>query len=106
MDVATTKLMSVHIEALLPPTSIELDVPQNIQVAALLGIGLLYEGTAHRHIAEVLLSEIGNAYIQYTHGNHVGSIANVIFCSKKSSAFVRNVIHHQYHHDNRCHQYF
>jgi hypothetical protein len=62
MDVATTKLMSVHIEALLPPTSIEIDVPQNIQVAALLGIGLLFEGTAHRHIAEVLLSEIGNAY--------------------------------------------
>ncbi|XP_049852727.1 anaphase-promoting complex subunit 1 isoform X1 [Schistocerca gregaria] len=59
MDVATTKMMSVHMEALLPPTSIELDIQQNIQVAALLGIGLLYEGTAHRRMAEVLLSEIG-----------------------------------------------
>ncbi|CAG2068096.1 unnamed protein product [Timema podura] len=59
MDMSTTKLMSIHVEALLPPTSIELDIPQNIQIAALVGIGLVYEGTAHRHMAEVLLSEIG-----------------------------------------------
>lgn len=37
----------------------ELDVPQNLQVAALLGIGLVYQGTAHRHMTEVLLTEIG-----------------------------------------------
>ncbi|KAK9511917.1 hypothetical protein O3M35_000478 [Rhynocoris fuscipes] len=59
MDIRATKLFSVHIESLLPPTSIELDLVQNIQVAALLGIGLVYQGTAHRHIAEALLSEIG-----------------------------------------------
>lgn len=59
MDVRTTKILSVHIESLLPPTSIELDIVQNIQVAAILGIGLVYQQTAHRHIAEVLLSEIG-----------------------------------------------
>ncbi|KAG8231158.1 hypothetical protein J437_LFUL011827 [Ladona fulva] len=59
MDMATTKMLSVHVEALLPPTSIELDLPQNVQVAALIGVGLVYQGTAHRHIAEVLLSEIG-----------------------------------------------
>nr|CAD7262920.1 unnamed protein product [Timema shepardi] len=59
MDMSTTKLMSIHVEALLPPTSIELDIPQNIQIAALVGIGFVYEGTAHRHMAEVLLSEIG-----------------------------------------------
>lgn len=59
MDTASTKMLSIHIEALLPPTSMELDVPQNIQVAALLGIGLVYQGSAHRHITEVLLTEIG-----------------------------------------------
>uniref|UniRef100_A0A023F131 Putative anaphase-promoting complex apc subunit 1 meiotic check point regulator/tsg24 n=2 Tax=Triatoma infestans TaxID=30076 RepID=A0A023F131_TRIIF len=59
MDIRATKLFSLHIESLLPPTSIELDLVQNIQVAALLGIGLVYQGTAHRHIAEALLSEIG-----------------------------------------------
>ena len=60
MDMTTTKMLSIHVAALLPPTSTELDVPHSVQVAAVLGIGLVYQGTAHRHIAEVLLSEIGN----------------------------------------------
>ncbi|XP_053948485.1 anaphase-promoting complex subunit 1 isoform X1 [Anastrepha ludens] len=59
MDNTTTKLLSVHIEALLPTTALELDIPQNIQVASLMGIGLLYQGSAKRHIAEVLLQEVG-----------------------------------------------
>lgn len=60
MDMSITRLLSIHIPALLPPTSTELDVPHNVQVAAVIGIGLVYQGTAHRHTAEVLLSEIGN----------------------------------------------
>nr|XP_061821876.1 anaphase-promoting complex subunit 1 [Nerophis lumbriciformis] len=59
MDMSTTRLLSIHIPALLPPTSTELDVPHNIQVASVIGIGLVYQGTGHRHIAEVLQSEIG-----------------------------------------------
>ncbi|XP_043478595.1 anaphase-promoting complex subunit 1 [Leptopilina heterotoma] len=59
MDVSMTKLLSLHVETLLPPTSIELSVQQNVQVAALMGVGLVYQGTAHRHIAHALLSEIG-----------------------------------------------
>ena len=59
MDVATTRLLSIHVAALLPPTSTELEVPHNVQVAAILGVGLVYQGTAHTHIAEVLLNEIG-----------------------------------------------
>ncbi|XP_022097305.1 anaphase-promoting complex subunit 1-like isoform X2 [Acanthaster planci] len=59
MDVATTKMLSIHISALLPPTSTELDIPHLVQVAAVMGVGLVYQGTAHRHIAEVLLGEIG-----------------------------------------------
>uniref|UniRef100_A0A672TR24 Anaphase promoting complex subunit 1 n=1 Tax=Strigops habroptila TaxID=2489341 RepID=A0A672TR24_STRHB len=55
MDMAITRLLSIHIPALLPPTSTELDVPHNVQVAAVIGIGLVYQGTAHRHTAEVLL---------------------------------------------------
>ncbi|XP_033359600.1 anaphase-promoting complex subunit 1 isoform X2 [Bombus vosnesenskii] len=31
----------------------------NVQVAALMGVGLVYQGTAHRHISHALLSEIG-----------------------------------------------
>ncbi|XP_036606766.1 anaphase-promoting complex subunit 1 [Trichosurus vulpecula] len=59
MDMSITRLLSIHIPALLPPTSTELDVPHNVQVAAVIGIGLVYQGTAHRHTAEVLLAEIG-----------------------------------------------
>ncbi|XP_033168826.1 anaphase-promoting complex subunit 1 [Drosophila mauritiana] len=59
MDTKTTKLLSVHLEALLPATAMELDIPQSTQVAAIMGIGLLYQGSAKRHIAEVLLQEIG-----------------------------------------------
>nr|CAH7720171.1 unnamed protein product [Callosobruchus chinensis] len=54
-----TKTLAIHVEALLPPTSMELDIAQTIQVAGLLGIGLVYQGSAHRHMTEVLLSEIG-----------------------------------------------
>ena len=63
MDMSITRLLSIHIPALLPPTSTELDVPHNVQVAAVVGIGLVYQGTAHRHTAEVLLAEIGMALI-------------------------------------------
>ncbi|XP_027050305.1 anaphase-promoting complex subunit 1-like [Pocillopora damicornis] len=59
MDVTITKMLSIHIDALLPPTSAELDLHHSAQVAAILGVGLLYQGTAQRRMAEVLLSEIG-----------------------------------------------
>ncbi|XP_017886466.1 anaphase-promoting complex subunit 1 [Ceratina calcarata] len=59
MNVSMTKLLSLHVESLLPPTSIELNVQQNVQVAALMGVGLVYQATAHRHISHALLSEIG-----------------------------------------------
>ncbi|XP_041774338.1 anaphase-promoting complex subunit 1 [Anopheles merus] len=58
-DLTITRLLAVHVEALLPPTAVELDISQNLQVAALFGVGLLYQGTAKRHMVEVLLQEIG-----------------------------------------------
>lgn len=58
MDSRITRMLSIHIEALLPPTAIELDVSHNIQVAALMGIGLLYQNTGKRHIVEALSHEI------------------------------------------------
>ena len=69
MDVTTTRALCVHIPALLPVTSVDLDVPHCVQVAAVMGLGLVYQGTAHCHFAEVLLNEIGihmdnyNAYV-------------------------------------------
>ncbi|KAK6293745.1 hypothetical protein J4Q44_G00360710 [Coregonus suidteri] len=59
MDMSITRLLSIHIPALLPPTSTDLDVPHNVQVAAMLGIGLVNQDTGHRHNAEVCSPEIG-----------------------------------------------
>ena len=47
------KMLSIHVPALLPATSAEVDVPPMVQTAALMGVGLLYQGTAHRRISEV-----------------------------------------------------
>lgn len=74
MDMSITRLLSIHVPALLPPTSTELDVPHNVQVAAVVGIGLVYQGTAHRHTAEVLLAEIGMQSILF-------NLYSVYFCS-------------------------
>lgn len=40
-----------------------------LQVAAVIGIGLVYQGTGHRHNAEVLLSEIGEYIFIYINTN-------------------------------------
>ncbi|CAG2230501.1 APC1 [Mytilus edulis] len=40
MDISTTKVLSIHVPALLQVTSTELNVPHNVQVAAILGVGL------------------------------------------------------------------
>ena len=39
-----------------------------VQVAAVLGVGLVYQGTAHRHMAEVLLSQIGKSHVSHSPG--------------------------------------
>lgn len=59
MDTAATKMLSIHVEALLPPSSTELDIQPVVQVASVLGIGLLYAESGNSHMAEVLLCEIG-----------------------------------------------
>lgn len=43
----------------MPPVEIELETPYNIQIAALLSLGLVYVRTANKHLSYVLLREIG-----------------------------------------------
>lgn len=43
----------------MPPVEIELEIPYNIQIAALLSLGLVYGKSANKHISYVLLKEIG-----------------------------------------------
>lgn len=57
-DPTLTKVMALHVHALLPHGSRELHSTPLVQAAALGGIGLLYLGSGERRMAEVALSEI------------------------------------------------
>eukprot|EP00466_Bigelowiella_natans_P020153 jgi/Bigna1/69308/fgenesh1_pg.8_\ len=59
-DVRVSKMLCLRIPALLPPAFADLAFSAVTQTAALVGIGLLYRGTAHRLMTELLLTEIGN----------------------------------------------
>ena len=59
MDAQVAKMLCIHVPEMLPPTAAELDVAPAVQTAALLGIGLTFQGSAHRRMTEVLLEEIG-----------------------------------------------
>lgn len=58
MDNKLTKVLSVHALALLPRGANDLNVPVNVQLAGLIGIGLLYLETQHRRMSEILLAQI------------------------------------------------
>lgn len=66
-DAAVSKMLCLHIPALLPQPFAEMEVSPAAQTAAMTGIGLLYSSTAHRLMAEFLLSEISRR----THGDRV-----------------------------------
>ena len=59
MDTLVTKKLATQLEALLPHTATELPLSHNTQVAALMGVGLLYSGTGHRRMVELCLKELG-----------------------------------------------
>jgi len=58
-DTNIIKVLSIHVDALLPPNSTELDVPAPVHAASIIGVGLLYQGSGDSHISKVLLEEIG-----------------------------------------------
>ena len=55
MDSAVAKMLCLHIPSLHPPsfTELELEVPSIVQASALLGVGMLYQASAHRLMTEV-----------------------------------------------------
>jgi anaphase-promoting complex subunit 1 len=57
-DPKITKLLSVHVAAMLPPGAADLKVNIWIQTAGIMALGLLYFDTRHRRTSEVLLSEL------------------------------------------------
>jgi len=54
-----SKMLCLHIPSLLPAAFSDMEVPSVVQTSALMGVGLLYEGTGHRLMTEFLLAEIG-----------------------------------------------
>ncbi|KAK9061061.1 hypothetical protein SSX86_018241 [Deinandra increscens subsp. villosa] len=59
MQPAISKSLNVHITARYPSSFPELELPTLLQSAALVSIGLLYEGSAHPLTMNTLLGEIG-----------------------------------------------
>ena len=53
-------LLSIYFPPLLPEGAADLEVSHSMQIAALMGVGLLYLGSAHRHMVEVALKQIGH----------------------------------------------
>jgi Anaphase-promoting complex sub unit 1 C-terminal domain/APC1 beta sandwich domain/Anaphase-promoting complex subunit 1 middle domain len=58
-DTSTAKVLCMHIPVLLPPGFATMEISYLVQTAAVLGIGLLHQGSANRLMTEVLLAEIG-----------------------------------------------
>lgn len=58
-DVTVSKTLCVHIPSLLPTSFRSIDLASPVQTAAVAGVGLLYQGSAHRLLTEFLLNEMG-----------------------------------------------
>ncbi|KAI8350725.1 hypothetical protein B0O80DRAFT_124721 [Mortierella sp. GBAus27b] len=82
MNTATTRLLSVHMPALLPQNGSDLNLSPLTQVACALGIGLLYMETSHRRMAEVMLLEIG-AFV----GDAADSVNSLQECHSVAAGF-------------------
>lgn len=58
MDQKLTRVLSVHVPALMPTGSSDLNVPTLTQMAGIFGIGLLYWNTQQRRMSDILFNEI------------------------------------------------
>ncbi|KAL0039031.1 hypothetical protein WJX77_005730 [Trebouxia sp. C0004] len=59
LDPVISKMLFLHIPARHPATYPELELSPLVQASALLGVGLLYQGSCHRLTAEIMMEEIG-----------------------------------------------
>ncbi|EFN54660.1 hypothetical protein CHLNCDRAFT_9822, partial [Chlorella variabilis] len=58
-DATISKTLFLHLPTRHPSSYPELDISPLVQAAALAGVGLLFQSTCHRVMAEVMLEEIG-----------------------------------------------
>lgn len=59
MDAALTRTCCVHIPSMLPATFSDVEVSSPVQCSAVLSLGLLYAGSGHRMMTELMVAEIG-----------------------------------------------
>lgn len=64
-DARVTSLLSVHLAALLPQKSTELNISLVVQSSALLGLGLLYMATGKKTMAELMAKELTGIRIKH-----------------------------------------
>jgi Anaphase-promoting complex subunit 1 len=58
-DVAVSKMLCLHVPSLIPQHFTAIDIASPVQAAAVIGCGLLFQGSSHRMMTEFLLNEIG-----------------------------------------------
>lgn len=61
LERSVSKMLCLHVPSLLPAPFAEFSVPASTQTAALLGLGILYQGTGYRLMAELLLAEVARS---------------------------------------------
>lgn len=98
MDQSVLRLLAVHYRPLLPSdplVSVQLSVPSLCQAAAVFGLGLLYQGSAHRHITNLLITELGRSLGGSTSSDAAGMNrkAGLIAPDSDTQQFVTNGPH-------------
>lgn len=63
MDLKLTKVLSVHIVALLPPGSSDLNIDLRVQTAGLIGIGILYQGSSHKRMSKIAFDQLSSLVV-------------------------------------------
>ncbi|KAG3036153.1 hypothetical protein JG687_00000042 [Phytophthora cactorum] len=61
LERSVSKMLCLHVPSLLPSPFRGFSVPASTQTAALLGLGILYQGTGYRLMTELLLTEIARS---------------------------------------------
>jgi anaphase-promoting complex subunit 1 len=63
-DSKITSVLAVHLAALHPPNSADLQLSVLVQAAGILGLGLLYLGTKKQSVADIFIREFGKITVQ------------------------------------------
>ena len=60
MDTSITRLLTIHVTRMLPPTAADINVSPLTQTSGIMGMGLLYCNSQHRRMSEIMISELEN----------------------------------------------